>query len=342
MYCKKCGNEIKDGESFCSKCGNKIENSTSNEYKSNEEDLSSEYKSRLAEANNAAMLFLTKKEHTVADYNQVCNAFGRVEMIGAHINLTYINFMDFFIKANLLDDGVFFNYISEIETRYDNFFKLMILNTKDENEKKELSIKYDKNKYLDKFKEKLEIKKKNQKEIRKKQLKPLKYSCIIIGIIILILTIISNISKPNSTTSSSSTSSYEKIKYGSTKYENPEYGSKVVTAFYKKYGNYSTIGVGKITSITKSEFLDKDNYGRYAFKVTFKYNPTNGEGSTMLDRESTKTVIAIYILNLDNPNGLYVGIQNIILTSTNWNDIKTWDNVCGGAWNTPVDLIFDD
>ena len=62
----------------------------------------------------------------------------------------------------------------------------------------------------------------------------------------------------------------------------------------------------------------------------------------MLDRDSTKTVIAIYLLNLENPNELYVGVHNIITTSLDWNYIKTWSDVCGGAWNTPITLKFTD
>lgn len=39
MYCRKCGNEIKDGEKFCGKCGQEvneeIKNTSSNKKKNN-------------------------------------------------------------------------------------------------------------------------------------------------------------------------------------------------------------------------------------------------------------------------------------------------------------------
>lgn len=131
-------------------------------------------------------------------------------------------------------------------------------------------------------------------------------------------------------------------KYGSSRYEASIYGENVVKAYYSKYGGLTFDGVGKIISITKSEFLEKDNYGRYAFKVSFKYNPINGQGSIMTDRENTKTVIAIYLLNLDNPSGLYVGVQNVITTTSNWEQAKTFNDLCAGDWDTPITMNFID
>ena len=168
----------------------------------------------------------------------------------------------------------------------------------------------------------------------------LKYGLIFIIIVCILGVGYDTFFKDTKTNQNSASTTPQKIEYGSTKYENSKYGANVVKAYYNKYGSFS--GVGKITSITNSEFLEKDNYGRYAFKVTFKYNPTNGNGTTMLDRESTKTVIAIYLLNLDNPDGLYVGTQNVKTTMLNWDTLKEYDDLCGGAWNTPITLNFTD
>lgn len=134
------------------------------------------------------------------------------------------------------------------------------------------------------------------------------------------------------------------VQYGDTNYENEIYGEKVVEAYVSKYGAIKNIG--KLNSITKSEFLEKDNYGRYAFRVTFNYNPIKIDkaGTVFLNnQEAIKTVIAIYILNLDNPGGIYVGTENVIETDyAKWEQMKNYKNLCYGAWNTPLTIKFSD
>lgn len=343
MYCTECGNEIKNDEKFCRNCGKKIEDSSVNNVEINNDyhqQFSDEYMSKLAQANNAAQMFLSKEKPTWIDYNQVSAMYGQVEQIGAHINKTYINELDFFIKANLLDYGIYFDTVEKFEKIYDNLMQHALLNTKDENEKEKIKQQYNKEVIIEEFKKKLDVKLQARKKRNKKIL------LWIIGIIAILFLFsmfnifITNITKKNSTNSNITNNvTTNKIEYGSSKYEDSSYGEKVVRAYFSKYGGYVN-GVGKITSIVKSEFLEKDNYGRYAFRVTFKYNPINGQGATMLDRESTKTVIAIYLLNLDDPNGLYVGVQNVITTNSNWQDVKKYQDLCGGAWNTPVTLNF--
>lgn len=336
MYCSKCGNKIEEGAQFCNKCGNKvIENEGSNT-----SSFSEEYKSKLAKAKNSAEIFYNKEKHTLFDYNQVSALYGEVEQIGSHITETYTSELDFLIKANLLEDTKFFG-VTQFESVFNNLLQLALLNAKTNKEKEEIKSKYNKEEIINKYKEKIERLKSNQpKDFFFYLKKFVKYGLIIVAVFFIIgigYEIFFNNSKENSNSNLATT---QKIEYGCTKYENSKYGADVVRAYYNKYGSFS--GVGKITSITNSEFLEKDNYGRYAFKVTFNYNPTNGNGTTMLDRESTKTVIAIYLLNLDNPDGLYVGVQNVKTTSTDWERIKQYDDLCGGAWNTPITLNFTD
>ena len=346
MYCNKCGNELRKEDTFCPKCGNKVEFETK-ETISFEQQTSEEYKSKLKLANDAADMFLREEQHNIFKYNQVCAMYGEVEQIGAHIPSTYIDELDFFVKANLLDDGVFFNTVEKFEKVFDDLMRLALSNIKTDEEKNNLKIKYIKTKIMSEYEEKLQ----NKKKKRKKEMKP--FTSVFLGLLIIasiffVVAIVQSFIVNKKMESESKKSSYNysstnKVQYGDTKYENSIYGEKVVKAYYSKYG--ITSDIGKITSITESQFLEKDNYGRYAFKVTFRYNPENKAGDTMLDRESTKTVIAIYFLNLDDPDGLYVGVQNVQeLYYTTWikvlEDIKNGKTDCGGTWNSPLTIKF--
>lgn len=77
--------------------------------------------------------------------------------------------------------------------------------------------------------------------------------------------------------------------------------------YCSQYGSFN--GIGKITSITKSKILEKYGQGRFAFEVSFKYNHINGNGDTMLDRESSMTVYAIYIVNPDDTYRTYTSVH---------------------------------
>lgn len=330
MKCSKCGNELNDGELFCSKCGNKIsENTVPNNMQYNEI-----YESKLALANNMANAFFKEKNHTLYEYNQVCNMFAQVEQIGAHISRTYIYELDFLIEANLLEDSIFFYNVEDFEKTFDNLVRLILLYTKSDEEKEKIKTKYNKEEVLNEFKNKLKVK------LEKNRKKKVKYAIIAILVIILFSIFLflqpdnkhSNFNEENSYIDSENTNE----EYENKKYEDGTYGSAVVLGYYEKY-SINTEGVGKITSFEESEFLEKDDYGRYAFKVTFKYNPINKAGEIMLDREATDTVISIFIFNPDNPDSLY---GDVITTSLNWEDIKTWSTLSGGKWNTPV--IFND
>lgn len=128
--------------------------------------------------------------------------------------------------------------------------------------------------------------------------------------------------------------------YNSTEYENSVYGEKVVKGYCNQYGSFN--GIGKITSITKSTFLEKDGQGRFAFEVSFKYNPTNGNGDTMLDRESSMSVYAIYIVNPDDPYGTYTGISSVHYKRFGtWEKIKKDEDLCYGAWGNPLTVKYN-
>lgn len=346
MFCNKCGNELNEEDLFCPKCGNKVENQ-SKETKSFEQQGSEEYKSKLKLANDAADVFLKDGQHNIFRYNQICAMYGELEQIGSHIPSTYIDELDFFVKANLLDNGVYFNTVESFEKTFDEILRLALSNINTDEEKNALKLKYIKPKILSEYEEKLQ----NKKKKRKQEMRP--FTSMFLGLLIIagvffvvaiVHSFIVNKKMENESKNSSyNYSSTNKVQYGDTKYESSIYGEKVVKAYYSKYG--ITSDIGKITSITESQFLEKDNYGRYAFKVTFKYNPENKAGDTMLDRESTKTVIAIYFLNLDDPDGLYIGVQNVReLYYTTWikvlEDIKNGRTDCGGKWNSPLTIKF--
>lgn len=66
---------------------------------------------------------------------------------------------------------------------------------------------------------------------------------------------------------------------------------------------YSTYSIGKITSADCSSSENEyDNNGRYLMRCSYKYNPKNGAGSTMLDREHKGDVYALY---MDNGDGTF-------------------------------------
>lgn len=279
MKCSNCGNELNEGDMFCNKCGNKVEENYEIAGKENsnnitEQETSEQYKSKLAQANNAGVLFLKQEKHNLLGYNQVCALYGEVERIGSHIPETFIDELDFFVKANLLDDGIFFNTVERFEKVFDNLVGLAINNLKTEKEIEDLKEKYNKDKIISEFQKKLEEKKEKQKQASK----PVKiFFEILIGatIVLMIVSVIQYYTNRGTSTSTNNNVMSEKneVKYGSSKYEDSIYGEKVVKAYYNNYGG--VIGVGEIKSITESKFLEKDNYGRYAFKVTFKYYPKN-------------------------------------------------------------------
>lgn len=273
MKCSNCGNELNEGDMFCNKCGNKVAEAETTG-KGIKQETSEEYKSKLAQANNAGTLFLKQEKHNLLGYNQVCALYGEVERIGAHIPKTFIDELDFFVKANLLDDGIFFNTVEKFEKVFDNLMQFALANIKNEQEKEELKKKYNKEQIINEFQNKLN----NKKEQQKKASKPIKiFFEILIGatIILMIVSVIQYYTNREASTSTNNNVMSEKneVKYGSSKYEDSIYGEKVVKAYYNNYGG--VIGVGEIKSITESKFLEKDNYGRYAFKVTFKYYPKN-------------------------------------------------------------------
>ena len=220
-------------------------------------------------------MFLNEQNHNIFMYNQVCAKYGEVEQIGAHIPSTYIDELDFFVKANLLDDSIFFNTIERFEKVFDNLIRLALSNLKTDKEKEELKKKYDKEQIINEFQNKLN----NKKEQQKKANKPVKiFFEILVGatIFLMLVSVIQYYTnRKDSSNENGNTTSSEKneVQYGSSKYENSIYGEKVVKAYYNNYGG--VLGVGEIKSITESQFLEKDNYGRYAFKVSFKYYPKN-------------------------------------------------------------------
>lgn len=175
MKCNKCGNELNEGDLFCNKCGNKVGedniievNTEEKQNNTTEQATSEEYKSKLKQANDAAEMFLNEQNHNIFMYNQVCAKYGEVEQIGAHIPSTYIDELDFFVKANLLDDSIFFNTIERFEKVFDNLIRLALSNLKTDKEKEELNKKYNRDKIVSEYQKKLEDKKdKKQKNNRK-------------------------------------------------------------------------------------------------------------------------------------------------------------------------------
>ena len=169
MKCSKCGNELNEGDMFCNKCGNKIEENNKIEEKDNtnitEQVTSEEYKSKLKQANDAAEMFFSEQIHNRFMYNEVCFKYGEVEQIGAHIPSTYIDELDFFVKANLLDDGLFFNTVQKFEESFDTLIKLALSNLKTDKEKAELNKKYNKEQIISEYQKKWKIKMQKSKKI---------------------------------------------------------------------------------------------------------------------------------------------------------------------------------
>lgn len=178
MFCNKCGNELNEEDLFCPKCGNKVE-FQSEETKSFEQQGSEEYKSKIKLANDAADLFLKEGQHNIFRYNQICAMYGELEQIGSHIPSTYIDELDFFVKANLLDNGVYFNTVESFEKTFDEILRLALSNIKTDEEKNTLKLKYIKPKILSEYEEKLQ----NKKNKQKKEMKP--FTIIFLAIIII-------------------------------------------------------------------------------------------------------------------------------------------------------------
>lgn len=66
---------------------------------------------------------------------------------------------------------------------------------------------------------------------------------------------------------------------------------------------YNMYSIGKITSVNCSSSENEyDNNGRYLMRCSYTYNPKNGAGSTMLDREDKGDVYALY---MDNGDGTF-------------------------------------
>ena len=168
-----------------------------------------------------------------------------------------------------------------------------------------------------------------------------KYGVILVIILFAIAFIRENLnSQTSNTTISKLENQTPEQLYNSTRYEDSIYGEKVVRGYYNQYGSFD--GIGKITSITKSTFLEKDGQGRFAFEVSFKYNPTNGNGDTMLDRESSMSVYAIYIVNPDDPYGTYTGISSVHYKRFGtWEEIKQDEDLCYGAWGSPLTVKYN-
>ena len=338
MICKNCGSEVPENQKFCGNCGAKVEVSNSN----GGEFTDNAYNVKLAKANNAVELFLSKEVHSLIEYQQISNLFGEVENVGAQNSQTYVSELEFYIKANMLNDLIVANNAELFEKTYDNIIKLALLNAKSEDEKEKIKTKFNKEKILSEFKTKLNVK----LEERKKRNKPFKIAVISVVAIIVVMIGISVFLDSRSSTSSNNTTTSgisntpqtpEQL-YNSTKYQNTKYGEQVVSGYCSQYGSFS--GIGKITSFTSSEFLEKDGQGRFAFEVSFRYNPTNRNGDTMLDRESSKKVYAIYIVNPDDPDGVYVGASNVKFYGT-WDKIKAEDDVCFGDWGAPITAKFE-
>lgn len=66
---------------------------------------------------------------------------------------------------------------------------------------------------------------------------------------------------------------------------------------------YNMYSIGKITSANCSSSENEyDNNGRYLMRCSYTYNPKNGAGSTMLDREDKGDVYALF---MDNGDGTF-------------------------------------
>lgn len=335
MYCNKCGNELKEDMIYCNKCGNKVVNIVENQ--DNSVNNSNEIK---AKGNRDVNVQGQNENNSMITLNILYN---RETMLSPKSWQILVDGKNFEINDNKITTI----QIEKKDEHIIEWVKDEPTNFKFTNNEKEMNIHLEFhavdgvhfnliNSYEDMKKY---IKADN---VKNKPLNKLVITILIIVGIVAIITMLNKIINKNTKEDTIDKTTYNKeVQYGDSKYENSIYGEKVVRGYYNRFASIDSY-VGKIISIKDSEFLEKDNYGRYAFKVTFTYNPKNGSGTTMLDRESTKTVIAIYTLNLKDPDGVYVGLSNVIVTTTDWNTAKKYKDLCGGAWDTPLTLNFGD
>lgn len=151
----------------------------------NKQEISQEYESRLARANNQAELFLNSKVHNMNDYMVVINLFGQVEQIGAHVNRTYIDWLTFYIKANGLED-IIIHDSEKIEKNIEELSGLAIRNSVDENEKEEIRQEFNKQTIMNQLKGVLEIK--QQKTNRKNKNKRV-FGIIIVSVFVILISL---------------------------------------------------------------------------------------------------------------------------------------------------------
>lgn len=179
MKCSKCGSEMQEDEEFCNNCGGKINYENQN---------NNEYESRLAQANNAAELFLSSEKPTSYDYQVVSSLYGKVEEIGAHKSKTYISELNFYVKANLLNNAIFVTKINQFEKIFDNLMKLALLNCKSEKEKEAIQKQFNKDEIIQKVTENIN----NHKILNTHKKKYALYAFLSLVIFIIIVAIILN------------------------------------------------------------------------------------------------------------------------------------------------------
>lgn len=249
MVCKNCGKEINEKSKFCNNCGAKIV--------SDIDTMSDELKSRLAMANHEANNFLSKGKHTVTDYNQVCLLFAKAEQIGAHIDRVWIDNLDFFIKANLKNAGVYFDSVRRFEKVYDEFIEHILATTK--TDKESIVNKYNKEEIIEEFSMNLKRYKKKSATI----------ILVVIAICLLPLIIISFNGRKNRRfyTKTSGVSNINNIE----EQQKREKIEKTLSDFAREVRTYNG-GSVKYESYSKYSSIDNENIYKIKYKTSSEYS----------------------------------------------------------------------
>lgn len=194
LKCTNCGANIELEEEqeigFCKYCGTKIIREEANTQKikidGKVDVVNTEFETKLATADNLATSFLKYTEMAnVLDYNKVALAYSEAEKIGANEGRIYLHTLDFFVKANLVEDKVFFELNTEkFADRYDEYLQLALKYENDINKKNQIKTQYQDNR--DENIEKFNLKVKKYNEKRNEKSKNKKIILLIVSIILII------------------------------------------------------------------------------------------------------------------------------------------------------------
>lgn len=319
MICKKCGSDIPENQKFCGNCGESvtIENSVTNT-----QENYNEYEAKLAQANNAAELFLSSEKPTSYDYQIVTSLYGEVEKVGANRSKTYVCELQFYIKANLLSTAIFVTKIEQFEKVYDNLMKLALLNCKSEKEKEEIKEQFNKEEIIQKVNANI-----SKNKILNTPKKKYAFYGFLLFIILIIITSIIVSSKNKSDNLKSNDKDISITPSNTTSTPSKSNVSDSVVIDCAKSAVSKTLKSSSTARWGTARIIDRDSYGKYLVYVPLEAtNSFGGYGKVSM-------LAIVYDVTSDGhyKTNTYYGTQDItgsekFVDTMDWSYIKEHNN----------------